>query len=130
MIGAAVWCVLTLTACSVKTLHTEKLRDVEFTVVAEDDIPEELKTEIEEGKEEPLRLSYSDAGYLYAVRGYGKQETSGYSVTVDDCYETEDAICVETSLLGPAHGEEILETPTYPYIVIKMEYTEKQVIYQ
>ena len=124
----AVPCMVMLSSCSIKELSTEKLRDVEFTVVDTDDIPEELMTEIEASKEKEMKISYGDEGYLYIVRGYGEQDTTGYSVSVDACYETENAISLDTSLLGPEKGEEILEKQTYPYVVIKIEYTEKQVI--
>ena len=129
--GIGMWCICCgLTACSVKKYSMEKLRDIEFTVVDEADIPEELLKEIEAGKREAMKLSYGDEGYLYAVRGYGTQETTGYSISVEKCYETEDVICVETTLLGPEKGEEILEKSTYPYIVIKMEYLDKPVVFE
>lgn len=125
----AIGCVVCLSSCSVKKLSSQKLRDVDFTVVDEADIPEELMAEIKTAKNDQMKLSYADAGYLYAARGYGRQDSTGYSITVDACYETETAVCVETTLLGPEKGEKILEEQTYPYVVIKMEYTEKQVTF-
>ena len=107
----------------------KKLRDVEFTVVKPEDVPQELQTKIQKEKGE-FRLTYGDKGYLYAARGYGSQETSGYSVEVLECFETGAAIYVRTNLLGPAKEEEILEKTTYPYVVIKMEYTDKSVIFE
>ena len=41
-------CFLVFTGCSVKKTNTEKIRDIEFTVVEEESIPTELKSEIEE----------------------------------------------------------------------------------
>ena len=38
----------TLCACSAKELATEKIRDIDFTVVNEEDIPEELMNMIKE----------------------------------------------------------------------------------
>ena len=84
---------------------------------------------IEEAKEEPMKLSYADKGYLYAARGYGVQKTSGYSVNVSQCYETEQGIHMETSLLGPGKEEKILKKKTYPYVVVKMEYADKPIEY-
>lgn len=117
------------TACSVKKVNTEKLRDVEFTVVNPSEVPEELRVQIESGGKEPFKFTYGDAGYLYMARGYGQRQTSGYSVEVTACYEAEDAICVDTTLLGPEKGEEIQQKPTCPYVVIKTEYTDKNVIF-
>ena len=59
----------------------KKLEDIEFTVLSEDEIPEELMGQIEEKKQEEFKLTYSDNSNLYIARGYGKQESSGYSIT-------------------------------------------------
>jgi len=115
--------------CAIQKNDTEKLREVDFTVVEEEDAPEELQNIIEDKKDTDMQLFYADEGYLYIVRGYGKQDTGGYSVEVRDCYETTNAICVETNLLGPPKGEEIVEKPTYPSVIIKMEYSEKNVMF-
>ena len=120
-------CLMILTACAVTRTDEKKIRDVEFTVIDKEDIPQEFLTQIEEEKEGQMKLSYADKGCLYAARGYGTQDTSGYSVTVNRCYETEHEIRIDTSLLGPAKGEKILKKKTCPYLVIKMEYTDKQV---
>lgn len=120
-------CFLTLTACSVRKTDDKKLRDIEFTVLDKDDIPEEFMVQIEEAKEGQVKLSYGDKGYLYIARGYGQKETSGYSVEVSRCYETENEIHIETGLLGPGKEEKILKKKTCPYVVIKMEYTDKAI---
>ncbi|MEE1314276.1 MAG: protease complex subunit PrcB family protein [Faecalimonas sp.] len=114
-------------ACA-KKMATEKIRDIEFTVVEEKNIPEELKTMME-GKE-VFKLTYADQGSLYVAVGYGKQPTSGYSIAVKECYETENAIYVHTNLIGPAKEERIVETATYPYLVIKLEFVDKNVVFQ
>ncbi|MCI8885038.1 MAG: protease complex subunit PrcB family protein [Dorea sp.] len=119
--------VLILTACSVRKADDKKLRDVEFTVLDKDDVPEEFMAKIEEAKEGQVKLSYADRGYLYIARGYGQKDTSGYSVEVRRCYETENEIHVETGLLGPGKEEKILKKKTCPYVVIKTEYTDKQI---
>ncbi len=121
---------LLLSSCSVEKLKTEKLRDIEFTVVDEDDIPEEFKDDIEEKEEKVFKMTYEDQGYLYIAEGYGKQSTSGYSIEVDSVYETENAIYVRTNLIGPRDEEMISSKSTYPYIVIKMESVDKNVVFQ
>lgn len=126
----SVFAFLFLTACSAGKDDMKKLREVEFTVMNPDEVPEELRTLIEEKKGETFRLTYSDGGYLYMARGYGEKETSGYSVEVTECYETEDVVMVETNLLGPPKDEEIIEESTYPYVVVKTEYIEKNVVFE
>lgn len=124
-------CILmTLCGCSAKELATEKIRDIDFTVVKEEDIPEELMTQIKEKETTPLKLTFADQGALYIAEGYGEQPTSGYSIEVKECFETKNAIYLHTNLLGPAKEERIVEKVTYPYIVIKMEFIDKNVVFQ
>lgn len=73
-------------------------------------------------------MTYSDNENLYICVGYGQQETGGYSITVDELYLTEEAVYVQTTLLGPDVAEKGNRTPSYPYIVIKTEYLDQPVI--
>ncbi|MFR4625932.1 MAG: protease complex subunit PrcB family protein [Dorea formicigenerans] len=66
---------------------------------------------------------------LHGARVWRKRKT-GYSVEVNACYETSDAIRIQTTLLGPAKGEKTKEKKTYPYVVMKTEYREKDVIFE
>ena len=62
--------------------------------------------------------------------GYGKQPTGGYSISVTELYETENAVYVHTNLLGPSAEELKKESPSYPHIVIKMEKRDKAVVFE
>ena len=119
--------ILALAGCSIKKEDTKKIQDIEFTVVAPEDVPEELKEDIEKARDTPFRLTYADQGYLYMAR---EEERTGCSVEVNACYEASDAIRIQTTLLGPAKGEKTKEKKTYPYVVMKTEYREKDVIFE
>lgn len=121
---------IALAGCSAETLATEKLRDIDFTVVDEDDIPEELEEMIDEKEEQPFKLTYADNGELYIAVGYGEQPTTGYSIQVTELYESKNAIYIHTNLIGPSNDEKILERKTHPYIVVKMEYVDKNVVFE
>lgn len=121
---------LCLCACSIQKDNGRKLKDITFTVVDTEEVPEELKARIEKRKSKDFQITYADKSDLYIVRGYGKKNTSGYSVEVTDCYETEKTICIASNLLGPGKGEEIAKKPTYPYVVIKMKYIDKHVVFK
>ncbi|HIW83326.1 MAG TPA: protease complex subunit PrcB family protein [Candidatus Dorea gallistercoris] len=123
-------CTLLLSACSIQMDDEEKLRDIEFTVVDQREIPEELGARIEKEKAEAFRFTFADEGWLYLARGYGRKDTGGYSVEVTECYESTNAVCLRTRLRGPSRDEEITEEATWPYIVVKMEYCDKHVIFQ
>src|SRR5699024_5253432 len=95
-----------LPGCVTRGQNTQKLRELEFTVLDKYAVPEEFKLLIDENKTEPFKLTYADQGQLYIAEGYGEQPTTGYSVEVTDLYETEDAVCIHTNMLGPEKGEE------------------------
>lgn len=123
-------CVLLLSGCTFLSEEKIKLRDLEFTVLSEDKIPEELAAIIAEKKSESFQITYSDNEYLYICEGYGQQETGGYSIAVNKLYLTETNICVNTSLLGPDASEKGNKTPSYPYIVIKTEFLDQTVVFE
>ena len=78
----AVLLTMMLSGCSVLSEERVKLRDLDFTVLAEEKIPEELLSIINEKKAEPFKLTYSDKDFLYICIGYGEQATGGYSIAV------------------------------------------------
>lgn len=119
---------LLMTGCEMMSMERVKLRDLEFVILSEEVLSEELKTIIEERKTEAFKLTYSDADALYICVGYGAQKGGGYSITVDELYLTEDAIYVETTLLGPDEGKSSKDVTSYPYIVIRTEALEENVV--
>jgi hypothetical protein len=109
---------------------TEKVRDLTAVIVSEEALPAELKTIIDGKKEKPFQLTYSDKEYLYICIGYGKQETGGYSIVLNDLYLTETEVRVDTTLLGPELSDQAKKTATYPYLVIRTELVEQPVVFR
>lgn len=116
-------------ACGAKQDPMEKIKDLKFTVISEDKLPEELSAMIEEKKTSPFKMTFQDQGFLYICVGYGEQETAGYSITVNELYETGNAVYIDTNLIGPGPEEKGKNTPTYPYVVVKTENVEKPVVF-
>ena len=96
----------------------------------EEDIPQSLREMIKGGEKKPFRITYSDQGFLYIAQGYEVQPTTGYSVEVKELYETETAVCIKTTLIGPKKGEEKEKAETYPYIVVQTEDVKKDVLFK
>lgn len=119
-----------LSGCTYLSDEKIKLRDLDFTVLSEEKIPEELKSIIEERKNAPFQITYTDNENLYICIGYGEQKTGGYSIAVEELYLTDSNIYVNTSLLGPDAAEKSNKTPSYPYIVLKTEFLEQTVIFE
>lgn len=116
--------------CKISKDDGQKVRDLEFTVVGEVDIPAELKQIMAEKISQPFKLTFSDEQNLYIVVGYGPQSTGGYSITVKELYLTENSIVIDTELLGPEKGENPAPETSYPCIVVKTENLENPVIFQ
>lgn len=119
-----------LCACSLLSSERVRLRDLEFTILSQEKIPQELGAILEERKAQPFQLTYNDQEYLYICIGYGEQETGGYSITVNDLYLTDNAIYISTTLLGPDASEKDNKVLSYPYLVIKTEYLDQTVIFE
>lgn len=119
-----------LSGCTYLSDEKIKLRDLDFTVLSEEKIPEELKGIIEEKKKEPFQITYTDNVNLYICIGYGEQKTGGYSIAVEELYLTDSNIYVNTGLLGPDVADKSNKTPSYPYIVLKTEFLEQTVIFE
>lgn len=99
----------------------DKVRDIDFTVVGEDQQPDSLKDIIAEKYADPFQISYTLGEELYIAVGYGEQPSGGYSISVNAFYETEDTLVIDTTLIGPGKAENVTKTPTRPYIVVKTE---------
>lgn len=120
---------LAVCGCSVEKTDGNKLKDLEFTIVEEETVPGELKEEIAVRKEHDFKLTYESEDKLYIVRGYGRKETGGYSIAVNDVYLSKNAVCFSSTLIGPAENEHAAQAETYPYIIIQLEKQGKNVVF-
>lgn len=118
-----------LTACSYQKESIQKVSDLDFTALREEEIPQELKAIIEDKKENEFHVTYEDEA-LYIAVGYGKQESGGYSIEASELYLGENTIYFRTKLIGPQKEEVVDATASYPYLVIKTEYREERVVFE
>lgn len=119
-----------LSGCTPGKQDKKKIRDVDFTILEDRDIPEKLAETIEQKKEAEFKLSFETDNDLYLVHGYGEQETGGYSIVVHDLYLTENALYFDTELLGPENGSDPPKKPSYPYIVVKTGSQKQNVVFE
>ena len=119
-----------LSGCSIQTNEQEKLRDLEYTIVEEGKASEGLEAILEEKRKGEFKLTYEEEGQLYLCIGYGEQNTSGYSIAVNELYLSENAIYFDTSLIGPSKEEQVAEVSSYPCLVARTEYVDKPVVFQ
>lgn len=61
---------------------------------------------------------------------FNKQQTGGYSIAVNDLYETANAVYIDTNLIGPSPEEKSKPVASYPYVVVKTEFSQKPVVFE
>lgn len=112
---------LQMQGCNFKIVPEEQERkEVEFVIISEECIPEAIQTIIASRKEEEIKLTYTDGKDRYLIIGYGKQDSGGYSICIKELYATENALYVDTSLLGPKQESKEKEIASYPVIVLQI----------
>lgn len=122
---------LSLSGCeSKKAEEAQKGKDIEYTVVAERDLPQELVDVIDAKKTEKYKITYTDGEYLYISYGYGEQESGGYSIGVKALYQTPNSLHFAVEVHGPKRGENVPKGKSYPYIVVKTEAVELPVVFE
>ena len=119
-----------LWGCSIEKVRAKDGVKPEYTVMKEEDFPDKVRELVEQNREKEFQMTYQDGGYLYLLKGYGKQETGGYSIQIEDLSLWDNAIHLKTILLGPEDGEELTDEPSYPCLVVKMKYREEPVIFE
>ena len=130
VIGTACLVVFLCLGCSVEKENDAKVKDLDFVIVEEKDVPEELKKVMESKKQQIFKLTYEDNGEMYIAVGYGEQKIGGYSIQIKELYLSENAVYFDTDLKGPKKEEITEETKSYPYIVVKTEHRDESVVFQ
>ena len=110
-----------ISGCITRIEKEQKRKDLEYILIDQEHLPEL--------KKKAFHFVYSDQGKTYLAEGYGACPTTGYTIEVKKLYETEHAVCLNTSLMGPATGEETKEITTFPYVVVEISETEKEVMF-
>lgn len=130
----AAFLVMLLFLCSACGNVNDKERfDIDFTVCNDTKLPQELLEIINEKKDKPFKLSYSNSSYMYIAVGYGEMPRANYNVVIENLFATSEAIYIETNLfteqMSPTDAIPRGESSMYPYIVVKCEKYEIPVIY-
>ena len=106
---------------------SEKLQDLEFSVVAEQETPVQLQDLIRQKRENPFKLTYADGQDMYIVVGEGPQKGGGYSVAVKELYLTENSVVIRTELTGPEKNEASGTDTSYPVLT---QFYEEPVVFR
>lgn len=130
IVGLTVLLLPVLFGCGKKEDDRSGRSEVDFEVVPKEELPAPLAEAVEENKKDEIRMTYMDGEDLYLIRGYGEQATGGYSISVLECSEDEEKVYLDTRLLGPENPDEISRDPSYPYLALKIDMRDKEVVIQ
>jgi hypothetical protein len=109
-----------------------KKKEIEYKVCSDTELPDELKTMIEERKEKEFQLIYENSVHSYFVAGYGRQKCAEYAVTIKAFYDEGDNILLDTLLVNhsKAETEKSGQPELCPYIVIRCDLIKKPVVFR
>ena len=130
IVGLTVLLLPVLFGCGKKEDDRSGRSEVDFEVVPKEELPAPLAEAVEENKKDEIRMTYMDGEDLYLIRSYGEQATGGYSISVLECSEDEEKVYLDTRLLGPENPDEISRDPSYPYLALKIDMRDKEVVIQ
>lgn len=120
--------ILGVTGCQKQKNESER-ENVQYAVCGQSVLPKELKQIIEEEKTEVCHFTYSTQDYTYYVIGYGKQKGKGYRIKVKSFEMDESHVYLDTTLIGVTK-EHQKEGTSYPYLVLKSQYYEKDAVFR
>lgn len=133
MVGAVLLIVAAcaaFTGCRGGADADNKVQDLDFTVVGENEIPAQLGELIAQKRERPFKLTYADGSDMYIVIGEGPQKGGGFSIAVREFYLTDNSIVIKTELMGPESSEASGTDLSYPVLVIKTQAMEEPVVFK
>lgn len=119
-----------LTGCKLENTKDQKIKDLDYTICDESKLPNELVEIIHEKRKEPFKLTYRTKDYLYIVVGYGAQDRKDLSLIMSDLYLTENAIYVDTDFVSEQPDTLEDNLVSYPWIAVKCELYDLQVIFK
>ena len=129
LLSLALWLVTALCGCRIIRIEEEEQKPLEYTVVDQQEIPEEVLSLIEEKKAGEFQMIYQSGEEMYLIKGYGRQMSGGYSIRVEKVSGSSNGIFFMTKLVGPKDDSRAGE-PSYPYIVVKTAYRDDPVVFE
>ncbi len=105
----------------------ENMQDAVYEIVSGSEVPHKVNEKIYKEREKGFGFSYRDNEGMYIAFGFGRQNTGGFSIQLVAVKENEDEILIEAKLIAPAPEEVVSTSPSYPYMILKMEDTSKNV---
>lgn len=129
-IGYVFFCIILCcmnTGCIKKDQQGQR-ENVVYVICKRNVVPTQLGKLIDEQKMEAFHFTYTTGDFTYYVVGYGRQPGSGYKIKVKEFRADKTHIYLDTTLEGITK-EHQRTGKSYPYIILKSQFYEKDVIF-
>lgn len=98
-----------------------------YRVIDETDAPPVIQEWLKTNKQiENFTFVYVE-GKSYVVITRGEKKTGGYGIKLDEVNEN-SKILIRVEYFDPEPDEIVIQVVTYPYIIIELNYIEKEII--
>ena len=123
------FCMLSIiqTGCLKKEENGQR-KKVTYVVCRRNVVPVQLGKLIDQEKHGTFHFTYTTGDFTYYVIGYGRQPGSGYKIKVKEFTQDQTHIYLDTTLIGVTKEHQRKGT-SYPYIILKSQFYEKDVIF-
>lgn len=119
-----------MSGCGIQNDDHKDYQAVDYTVVKVGEIPDEVNELISSQGEKAFQMIYRSDGWLYIMRGYGRQKTGGYSIRILEVGISGEMLHIKSELLGPQTKDEQKGGGSSPYFVLKLEDPGYPVIFE
>lgn len=109
-----------LTGCNIEKTSDKKIQDVKYEIIDDTELPYDVSNLYFESISENNRIYYSTKDTTYILICYGIMPYTGYTIDIDEFYETETNYIIDTTLIGPKTREQLVENESYPAIILKV----------
>ena len=117
--------VLFLSGCKVIDQQETK-KQLEYSICEYFNLPKELQQEIDDCKEKPFQILYTNRDYVFIVIGYGSQQSGNYGIQLKQLYALRSGYYIQTELVGkntePDQKTKKHEVVYTPYVIVKTKH--------
>ncbi|MBQ9155557.1 MAG: protease complex subunit PrcB family protein [Eubacterium sp.] len=120
-----IFALLLLGGCDGGLNLAESRQEADYVICPPGHFPPELKRRIEGKCKKACSFTFSNTSSTYLVVCYGRQEYAGCSIRVEECSMGPRTLYLRTQLMGPGGEDPVVREPTWPYIVVRCQRTDK-----
>lgn len=100
---------------------------MDYKIIEKNEAPEEVQEWIEKNKYEENHTIVKTNQRTYVIITRGEKRTGGYGIDISSVEEKDNVIYILVKYMDPDPEDIVIQTVTYPYIIVELEETEKEI---